>query len=330
MGENGKESEAVEQAALRYFHALTEPETETSRFSTGALAELNRLIHATTFGSVTSEVTIERIEVGRIEGESAEADIDARQRLAVESAYGTQRVSAHFTGPLRLHRVDGEWRVADYVMDGDSLVESFFPLEVPANGAAGVVIRPQALFRNRNTVVFYLEIENQGPHTVELSWACFKCCFAQLSRAEVAPGETVFVRTGWRKRLAPWNRRLKIVLHARPRSAPDRHTFETTVHLNSGRAPVRRLRRVPFSLWLNRLAARAAVRVPLFASGLVLAAAFHNYHGVVAFGGFLGAALLSDEIVAKLDKKWWQPALLLRIGFDLLGIAAIIAAVLFR
>jgi hypothetical protein len=318
---------AVEQAARRYFEALTEPETDTSRYSTGGLAELNRLNAATPFGTATSDVTIERLVVTRVDGEMAEGELVAQQHLVIEGQYGRQEVHARFSGPLRMRRVAGEWRVADYVMDGDSLTDSFFPLEPSTNGALGVAVRPRGLFRNRNTLVLYLEVENQTAHTVDLSWASFKSCFAPLSRTEVLPGEMVVVRTGWRKRLAPWNRKLRIFLHARARSAPERYTFETVAHLGSGQAPVRRHRWMPVSLWLTRFVRRAAVRIPFFAVVLGLAVAFRNYHGIVAAAGFLGAALLSDEILVKLDRRWWKPGVILRIAFDSLGVVAIVAAV---
>jgi hypothetical protein len=321
---------AIKEAARCYFLGLMDSETEPSSYSTGPLEQLNRLSAATTFGTSTCDVSIERLEVSRIDGDTAEAALDARQILVIESEHGSQKVDAHFTGPLRLRHVDGEWRVADYVMNGDSMADSFFPLEAATNGAQAVAVRPRGLFRNRKTVILYLEVENQTAHAVELSWAAFKYCFAPFSRAEVLPGETVLVRTGWNKRLAPWNRKLQFFLRARARSASERHAFDISVNLGSSRSPVRRRRWMPVSVSLAHLATRAAVRIPVFATVAALAAAIGNYHGVVAFGCFLGAALLSDEIVVKLDRRWWKPAVLLRIGFDLFGILAIVALVVLR
>jgi hypothetical protein len=321
------ESVAVEAAARRYFEALTEEDADASRYATGPLAELNSLNRASPFGQSRSELTIGRLEVRAVNGDSAEADIEARERLVIESAHGRQEVRTRLTGPLRLRRVEGEWKVADYVMDGRSIIDAFCPLETEIDGGGDVVVHPRGLFRHRALVLF-LEVENRSQRTLRLSWAAFSCNFAPFSQEELAPGQSAVVRTGWRKRLAPWRRKVVVFVHGRARDGRERFTYKVRLDLRRGSAGVQRLPRMPASLWVNRQLKSPLVAMPITLAGLGVTLGSGHYHAATLFAGLLGTALLSDAFLSKRRERYRLAAVFLGAALELLVLGAVLFLVL--
>ena len=81
------------------------------------------------------EYVVKRARVVRADATSASVDLDATIETVTTVAGFERRTRARAQGPVQLVREDESWKVADLIVDGISLLSSFF--ENGVNGSAG-------------------------------------------------------------------------------------------------------------------------------------------------------------------------------------------------
>jgi len=286
---------AVEEAVRRYWQAVErgDPHLDHATGPLGAFLDLAE--RAPRPGTHRTEIGIDRLEVTRVEGDEASCDFGARERVTFELDDGRQTVEMRLTGPLIARRVGGEWKVADYGIDGRSFAEAFVPLDSAPAGENGVRLAARGLLLLSWTSLF-LEVENTGDEPLELRWAMLKCCYSGLTRTTVEPGERVVVRTDWTKRLLR-ARTLRIFVHGRAAGSNGSFTFGALLRPRTREAVVTQLRRLPVALWLQLQAGRALAVLGL--PGLVAVLAWMltvgNYRAVGALLSLLGAGGLHES-----------------------------------
>jgi hypothetical protein len=154
----------VERAVREFLEAPT-PSARAAR-SMGKVKLLQE-VWAYVDDSAWPEETVEirRIDVDRIDGDEAVVELDAVRSWSHAVSPGHVSHRTKYSGPVRLHRLEGRWLVVDYLMDGDVVSETVHAVEGgderDAVGARAVC----ADFSSRGLMVF-VSLYNLRKHPV--------------------------------------------------------------------------------------------------------------------------------------------------------------------
>jgi hypothetical protein len=122
--------------------------------------------------------------------------VDVRAGVLFTAARTSTQPQARFDGPAVLEKLDDEWRVVDFTIDGRRRSESlvFGPLAEQENG--DVVIRILGADREAQATELVLDVVNNSPSPVRLdaAWILFGGTWDPVARARaedpIAPHET--------------------------------------------------------------------------------------------------------------------------------------------
>jgi hypothetical protein len=165
---------------------------------------------------------------------AAEVDLFAVDRLEQRQKGRRRRWSCKYSGPVRLRRVDGQWKIADYWLDGRSIVECFRVVEAEPRERRGVRFRPRAVVLHRWATLAFFELENRRAGELELRAASTSLCYCSPEPALVPPGERLITRVSWPKGTSLRRARLRGRLYARDRASGEPFDFGWLVDRPSG------------------------------------------------------------------------------------------------
>jgi hypothetical protein len=130
-------------------------------FVTGKLAELIRWGTAAQSNWRLEDriIEIRKLEVTGINGGSADAKLDAEERvnLVMDDLKGPMTMS--YSGPMHLEFVGGNWKVADYTMNGSSLCDEIVCHE-ESTSSHGLELLPRLSIVRSTTVSVLFSLRN--------------------------------------------------------------------------------------------------------------------------------------------------------------------------
>ena len=217
---------AVEETVRRFFTA-----SEAEDLSTGPLRDLQPLIRE--LGAGTRRTGLELRRLAAVEVDTATATVD----LAAVAGYERRddgrltRWRARYSGPVKLLRLEDGWKVADYKLDGRSVVGSLHAVAGEPAESEGVVLRPRGALLHRRATMVYFEIENRRDDDVDVRAASNSLCYCGATPTRVHAGARTVARVSWPKRRSLRTRELAGRLYARERRSKKPFDFAWRIDL---------------------------------------------------------------------------------------------------
>ena len=250
------EQHAVEEAVREYFQAA---EDSRADLATGKLETFLRLpvsLTTLTDEAATSEtISFSELSAREIRGDLALVDLEGLWEITGNHpTSGRFKGTRHLGGPVLLHRIEGLWKVADYVLNGRCRSESIVIDPSGIQESDGLALSIRAADLQGDGTSFYAEVTNARGSTVEWDWAALgsprrgSWRFEELglSAAALPPGGPhVLHAFGPPVPLA--TKELRVILVEKPR----RPTFDLVVRLDSARHELQDVQRAPDSLPLR-------------------------------------------------------------------------------
>ena len=265
---------AVEEAVRAYFESRHGPRPGDAAGPIGLLVELTEGVAEPADRLFERELQIDRLEVLRIENDLAEVAFDGVERVVQESptgGRGTEKL--FFGGPVTVLRVDGEWKVADYVLNGRRRSESIQLHVAGTQESDGLRLSAIAADVQTNVVLLYFRIENARSERAEIDWGALGSPRRRASwryrplgiEPSVMPANATTIAAGWTWTSLPLERsQLRVILVEKGRSVG----FDFVLQLDSASSEAA-AQRLPDALpWRLRLG-----RSPLALAPLLLLAA---------------------------------------------------------
>ena len=161
----------IEEAVRDYFERSAAERHERSADVLAELLELTRDFVDPT--EITSKRWSERhLEVTKVDGDVAEVAVDATVYMTYESDEGGRgKDKLLIEGPVRLRRIGGSWRIADYVQNGRRRSDSIRLSPSGAQQVDGVTLSALSADLQGGYTMIYLEVENAGERELVLDWA---------------------------------------------------------------------------------------------------------------------------------------------------------------
>jgi hypothetical protein len=204
-------------------------------------------------------LSVRELRVASVRGDEAEVDLDAT--LAYPD--GTVRLS----GPATLRRVDDEWRVADYVVDGRRLSSvQWQPPGSVQEDRLGLAV-PYLALHERSTSIYLEFTSDRDRKVVPIDvWRGARVLGLRhylrvplSGDVVIEPHATTLVLAGWRERFSPTTRELRILVRAGEVDGPARFVF----HLAVRRDGIDRLTGLPLAVRLSPRMRRTLAYTPL-------------------------------------------------------------------
>jgi hypothetical protein len=268
------DAQAVEDTARRFLEAIAGGEDIAPY-----LAEDVAWIAADPterIGTVEGDADVRRLEVVRLEsGVATVAALANIRQLAEHPVHGAHEFERDFDGRIELERVEGDWRITDWVDHGRGLANSMVrPVGVVEHRR--LVLEVPALSLAAQSTRITLAVDNRGPHLVVLSelyrgaraLGLWHYIPVALTGAVQVPARTrVVTSAGWRERFPVRTRELRFVLRAGEADGPERFELAFSVR----RVTEQRLLALDRAPLLFRLPRRVVRYVRLAPVGLFVA-----------------------------------------------------------
>jgi hypothetical protein len=233
------EHRAVE-AVVRSLLSVGGKRIDRAQFTCGPLAQYLKLADESEDPAeeLSSTLEVTRLSVVSLGPEQAEVSLEARTKVEMtHPAMGPYSVELDYSGPVHLRRIDGQWKVADYVVDGRSSLDGIvFPQEA-STGTNGVGLTLLALDRQRRGTLVLVELTNTRAQPVDLVYGALRFWRNLLPRWEWnrVPGMNqvpamgrLRTHVGWPGLCLPLSaRRLRVRIGAREIAAGE--TFDLNV-----------------------------------------------------------------------------------------------------
>ena len=241
------EARAVEGTVRRFFAGGDD--VDRVALTAGPLRDISALLREVELPARCTGVELRRVETTALRNGTAEVDLLAIERWEWMDKAGRESTN-RFTGPVRLRRVDGAWRIVDYRFDGRWIVESFRAVEAEPRERRGIRFRPRGVFLHRRSTLAFFELENGRTSELELRAASHSLCYCSPRPVRVPPGERVVARVGWPKRTSLRRIRLRGRLLVRDRTSREELDFGWLVDRDAGTGSATLSRRPSLALRL--------------------------------------------------------------------------------
>jgi hypothetical protein len=227
------EARAVEEIVRRFF--VGGDDVDGVALTAGPLRDVAALFGQLRLPSRRTGIELRRLATTALVNGAAEVDLLAIERWeALEKGHGRRRWTVRFTGPVRLRRVEDDWRIVDYRLDGRWITESCRVVEAEPRERRGIRFRPRGVFLHRRATMAFFELENGRTSELELRAASSSSCYCTPKPASVAPGERVVALVSWPKRTSLRRMRIRGRLLARDRASGEGFDFGWLVDRAAG------------------------------------------------------------------------------------------------
>jgi hypothetical protein len=216
MAVSTEDALAVEQTVRGYF---ADNGLDPLELSAGPLRDVESLLRELDPQPERMGLELQRLAATAVGSDAAEVDLFAVAQFERRENGHRRRWVTRYSGPVRLRRVDDNWKIVDYRVDGRSIVDSFHAVAPESLERDGVVFRPRGLLLHRRVTVAYFEVENRRETEIDLRAASTSLCYCRLEPARVFPGQRVIARVAWSKRMPLRRTRVRGSVYARDRAA---------------------------------------------------------------------------------------------------------------
>jgi hypothetical protein len=235
------DARAVEETVGSYF--LGKDPDESLELVTGPLRDLHVFNRDIRPQPERVGFELRRLDVVWVHGDEAEVDLSAVGRYQATYGRRRRRWRASYSGPVRLRRVDGSWKVADYRHDGRSVLASIRVVTPEPLETDGIRIRPRCSVLHKRTTGLYFEVENRRSAPLELRGASSYTCYCHVTPSRVPHGERVVASVFWPKALPLRTSRIRGRLLARDVASGEPFDFAWRIELpEPATASIRRAR----------------------------------------------------------------------------------------
>jgi hypothetical protein len=288
---------AVEQTVRGYFAGNG---LEPLELSGGPLRDVESFLRELDPQPERTGIEFQRLAVTAVRNDAAQVDLLAVGHFERHENGQRERWATRYSGPVRLRRIDGNWKIVDYHVDGRSIVDSFNVVAPEPLERNGVVFRPRGVLLHRRATVAYFEVENRRLTEIDLRAASTSLCYCRLEPSRVAPGQRVIAFVAWPKRMPLRRTRVRGRVYARDRAARQPFDFGWWIDRRARQGAVTARVRRSVMLRLYSLLGDTGFLVGLAALPVVLVwatAGLRSAHGILPYSaGAFGFGAISSGL----------------------------------
>jgi hypothetical protein len=214
-------SKSPEEAVRLYFQAMWAHQ-DVSPLAVGPLATVDRLAHLVEADLESrSRGELDHIQIKSMDETDAVVDLDAWSETSYVHPHGekiTQRVS--FRGPVHLRQVESDWRIVDYMREGQSVLGGIRILNSAPTVAYDIALRPLATEIRKESFAMFAEVSNRRNATIEILAADYRPRpwvrprrSGVFGHATVDPRAAETIGFAWDCTLTPAMKRVKPKVH---------------------------------------------------------------------------------------------------------------------